>query len=146
MLDFTEYAEISLETLFSLQGFIKVNLKSLEKAEYFSYPTEHFHPSKDGVDFVLLDIKGRFDIKKLEMQFGRIFWDKALPCEIMRLKGILRSHDNNNIYSLQGVQDSFEIQDTEIEWGENPYNKILLIGKKIERDAVLSFLEDTIIG
>lgn len=63
----------------------------------------------------------------------------------MRMKGVVSVKDKNLLYSLQGVEDTFEIIESEVDWqqteNQQRYTKLLFIGKGIDKEALRSHLQ-----
>lgn len=137
----TDYCEIPMPEFFDTQTFLdqNVGLQS-EKLDKIV----HIH-GQDKNNFVVLDFgeEIRFNFDELEMRLGRLIWENFMGVELLRVKGIVAIKGDDWAYSVQGVDETFEVVRSELLWekfGGKPYSKFLFIGKNIEGERVREFL------
>jgi G3E family GTPase len=137
----TDYCEIPMAEFFDTKTFLdqNVGLQS-EKLDKIV----HIH-GQDHTNFVVLDFgqEIRFNFDELEMRLGRLIWENFLGVELLRVKGIVAIKGDDWAYSVQGVDETFEVVRSELLWekfGGKPYSKFLFIGKNIVGERVREFL------
>ncbi|CAH9115859.1 unnamed protein product [Cuscuta epithymum] len=81
------------------------------------------------------------NLDKVRVWIEELLWDKKHDMDIYRCKGILRVINSDNLHTLQGVREIYEILPSR-EWreGENQMNKIVFIGKSLKEDILLNSL------
>jgi G3E family GTPase len=60
--------------------------------------------------------ESEFNYDGLNQLVAELLWEEKENVKIMRMKGIFKTTCSTNIYSLQAVEDTFELVDGGVEW------------------------------
>jgi len=85
-----------------------------------------------------------FILSKLEKNIGLLLWEKPENCCVLRIKAIISVVDDDFIYSLQAVDEVFEIKRCDLQWkvsGIEKYSRFLFIGKNLEVSSLRRILD-----
>ncbi|KAL1199311.1 hypothetical protein V5N11_015699 [Cardamine amara subsp. amara] len=101
---------------------------------------EHHHHSHDhthdpGVSSVSIVCEGSLDLEKANMWLGTLLMERSE--DIYRMKGLISVHTMEERFVFQGVHDIFQGSPDRL-WGpgEERVNKIVFIGKNLNRDEL----------
>jgi len=96
------------------------------------------HPVKHEVSTICVVVGGETTHESLTQWFAMIYWEEMIDCQIMRMKGVANIANNKEKHMIQGVQDTFDIQPSRIDWtsDETRENKIVFIGKRLNIDEL----------
>lgn len=141
MINETKYCKITMEDLFNCSTFLDENKHIESKLDN----SLHIHPEKQGINFVVIEYgkDTEFDFDELEMRLGQLIWEKALGFELLRMKGIVNIKGEAKAYSVQGVDETFELVQSDLVWDKwqaGVYSKFLFIGKNIDEQALRDYL------
>ncbi|XP_050422588.1 COBW domain-containing protein 2-like [Adelges cooleyi] len=98
------------------------------------------------ISTVTLDIPNGISKTSLDTFVCQILWEKTLTdgqgnfSEIIRMKGVIRFADQS-VASVQSVYDMYEIQTISGHHKVPPGSRIILIGKYLDKNSLLSLLE-----
>ncbi|KAM3132516.1 hypothetical protein pb186bvf_015329 [Paramecium bursaria] len=120
----TQYSQINLKDIFDIKENIiqhGLNLMQIPQQEHEMFES------------IILITNNKKAFKEWEILFGILLWESDL--QIIRLKGLLQVEDDQFAYQLQGVNDTFEIKQTNIKWIslQDQRTKILIMGKQIKK-------------
>ena len=136
---FTNFCESDVDEFFKHSTLLEQN------TQFQDSEIVHVHANeKDEVSFVVLDYdeNQEFDHFDLEKNQGKLIWQNEFGVEILRVKGIVKIKGENAAYSLQGVDETFELAESELLWenfDKKPYSKFQFIGRNIEGDKQKKF-------
>jgi len=85
---------------------------------------------------------------KLDKWLRCLLWDQNLSpsMRIIRLKGLVAIASESKRFTVQGVYETYEMKST-TEWGkEQPYNRIICIGKNIDQEAIQKSFDKIVLG
>ena len=143
MLNRTKFCEIDTKIIFENSGFLttKNNLDFLQTLDTFNA-----HHSHSKLDYITLNFSSNeeFQSSELEKNIGFVLWEKPENCCVLRIKAIVSIADDEFIYSLQAVDDVFELKRSEVQWkqlGIEKYSRFLFIGKHLEVSLLRRFLK-----
>ena len=85
-----------------------------------------------------IELPGLFDITRLSKYLDAILYGKALGVEVVvyRAKGVLRLAGQRFFHILQSVHEVFDIQACDVLDDADALNKIILIGRNLERSVL----------
>jgi len=140
------YCQTDIDEIFDTEGFI---MKLKDRDDLSNLPVmdhEHHHADKD-IQFIVLEFQDKqFDARKLEEKIGFLLWEHPDEVNIMRVKGIFAVSGSEKKFSVQGVDDIFEIKEAEVSWNnDRKVSKFLLVGTKIDKEKITSLFEEAIV-
>ena len=105
----------------------------------------NYHPeTEEGINFFIFEFDENqpFLNKNLEYSIGQLLWNDNQP--IMRMKGLIFCSNQEKKCYLQGVEDVFEVEPSNVFWrdSEKKYSKFLFIGKGLDKDLIKRRLEE----
>jgi G3E family GTPase len=135
----TKYCETDIDEIFGSEGLLS-KLRDKDDLSQLHKETEHHHhhPDED-IQFQIFEYKNvLFDPRALEENLGGMIWEHPNDANIMRVKGIFASSTSNCKYSVQGVDEIFEVKESEVNWEKDGdrISKFLLVGKKLARPDI----------
>ncbi|XP_057949870.1 uncharacterized protein LOC131144926 [Malania oleifera] len=82
------------------------------------------------------------DLDKVRMWLEEILWDKKHGMDVYRCKGVLHVQNSDQLHTLQGVREIYEIVPTR-KWQkeENQMNKIVFIGQNLNEEILVDSLK-----
>jgi len=142
----TKYCEIDMDDLFDQKNFHDIGKDKTDFATIFTDDFEHLHADKK-FQFFVFEFEGAFDITKLDRIFGVLLWDKPENMDVIRCKGIIHGENSDFKFSLQGVDDTYEIKENEVKWEEEGVrkSKMLFIGVGLDKEKIRNMIEDALI-
>eukprot|EP01016_Furgasonia_blochmanni_P002268 TRINITY_DN10896_c0_g1_i5.p1 TRINITY_DN10896_c0_g1~~TRINITY_DN10896_c0_g1_i5.p1 ORF type:complete len:292 (+),score=81.81 TRINITY_DN10896_c0_g1_i5:296-1171(+) len=135
-LELTNHSNIDVKVLFATEGYEARKDRITSFIE--KHGTGHIH-NKIGYDFVTMEFgEEPFEKNELEKNLGILIWEKPNGVDIVRVKGIAVVKDSEYIYSIQGVDEVFEMKESQVKWSEESkrVTKILFIGKNLNDDFI----------
>ncbi|CAD8206723.1 unnamed protein product [Paramecium octaurelia] len=112
-----------------------------EKADNKIFDQEHIHFEEVGnIAKIFLNIETpNITQQQWNIKVGQMLWEEGL--NIMRIKGLLFCKDEQVMYSLQGVEDIFEITPTNLpNINQQSISKILIIGQQITEEMIKNII------
>ena len=105
--------------------------------EAHAHATSHSHdPSVGSVSFVF---DRPFDTARLMQSLNDLL--AAHGDDVYRVKGILQAQGDDRRHVLQGVHRILELKPSLPWWDEVPTSKLVFIGRRLQRDALLARLQ-----
>ena len=132
---------IPLNLLLSVGLFETDLINKKESVDDHSHSHEHAHSEEDNKieDFlsVSFQTKEPFSLRKFQY-----FLDNQLKSNVFRAKGILwfSESERRHVFHLAGKRISIE----DSEWGEERNNQLVFIGKELDKEKILSQLNECI--
>ncbi|KAL4510094.1 hypothetical protein ABPG72_010287 [Tetrahymena utriculariae] len=115
----SSYCKIDLNRIFEIDGFNLRKTKSevIEILNKISQEHEHDHVHAEGdIQYQFFEYATNpFDEQQLEIKLGELLWENE-KIKVLRMKGLINIKDDDFMYSLQGVEDIFEIKKTDVMW------------------------------
>lgn len=139
---FTDYCDIDIQDFFEHTTLLEQNVQFLEKDIVHVHNHGTFNNKE--VSFIILDYdeNQEFVFHELEKNLGKLIWTNALGVEILRVKGIVKMKGETMAYSLQGVDETFELAESELLWEKfekKPYSKFQFIGRNMDQNKLKEF-------
>jgi G3E family GTPase len=75
---------------------------------------DHEHASED-IKYYFFESSEPFNYRQLEINLGELLWENE-TIKVLRMKGLIDIEGDEYMYSLQGVEDIFEVKKTTIKW------------------------------
>ncbi|CAD8127185.1 unnamed protein product [Paramecium sonneborni] len=113
------------------------NVFEADKADNKIFNQEHIHFEEVGnITKLFLNLHTpNITQQEWNMKIGQMLWEEGL--NVMRIKGLLFCKDEQVMYSLQGVEDIFEITPTNLpSINQSNLSKILIIGQQITEEVI----------
>ncbi|CAO3641436.1 unnamed protein product [Cunninghamella blakesleeana] len=137
----TKYGIISLDHILNLGGF---DLERIDKHISNSKDNDHHHSDNNEVMSVGIDESGELDFDLLNLWIQSIL--ASMGDRIYRSKGILNVHNEKDRFIFHGVHMFFDgQQDRAWKDGEERRNKLIFIGKKLDKDAIINSFKKCIL-
>eukprot|EP00511_Aplanochytrium_stocchinoi_P000150 CAMPEP_0204822184 /NCGR_PEP_ID=MMETSP1346-20131115/371_1 /ASSEMBLY_ACC=CAM_ASM_000771 /TAXON_ID=215587 /ORGANISM="Aplanochytrium stocchinoi, Strain GSBS06" /LENGTH=402 /DNA_ID=CAMNT_0051948257 /DNA_START=116 /DNA_END=1324 /DNA_ORIENTATION=- len=150
----TTYSKIALNTILNIRGYevdcgLKVKMisdqqKELLQAESWNASGENAvnHSHDDHVRSVVIKSEALLDLSKFRIWLAELLWENDKNsddgCEIFRVKGILNIENDDQVYVVQAVYETFEIEPSREQWSSPDFsnqpreNRIIFIGRNID--------------
>lgn len=133
-----QYSQVDLKELMGLGGF---NLKRVLEFEpdFLEESSGHEHEHDSSVSSVGITEPGELDMNRLNGWLQKLLKEEGQ--NIYRMKGVMAIRDMPQKFVFQGVHMLFDGQPMEgCEWkeGEVKANKLIFIGKNLDRDSLIS--------
>jgi G3E family GTPase len=137
----TTYGEVDLDAVLGIGAFDLSRALELDPA--FLIDTDHQHDQT--VTSVGFEIPGVLDGDRLNNWLGKLLRERGT--DIFRSKGILAIAGDPNRYVFQGVHMLFDGR-SERPWreGEERANRLVFIGRNLDRDELASSLAECVAG
>lgn len=128
----TQNSRIDLNRIFDLKGF---ELKNAEELDLLMDHENHeSHDHSGAVSSVGIILKGNIDMDKFLMWLRMLGITEGM--DVFRSKGILSVSDNSNRVVFHGVYMMFESQEDRA-WGDDlRENRMIFIGRNLDRDRL----------
>ncbi|CAI9096482.1 OLC1v1032643C1 [Oldenlandia corymbosa var. corymbosa] len=124
--------QVELSMILDCQAYDSEHVAHLEALleENRSLTTEELHDV--GVRTICISEKQKLDLDKVRTWLEEILWDKKYSMDIYRCKGVLNIKNSDQLHTLQGVREIYEIVPAR-EWrkDETEMSKIVFIGLNI---------------
>ncbi|KAK4358016.1 hypothetical protein RND71_023626 [Anisodus tanguticus] len=106
---------------------------------------------KTSQDLVLADTEVKseqqIDLDKVRKWLEKLLWNKKYGMDVYRCKGILRVRKSDELHTLQGVREIYEIVPSR-KWRneEIQMSKIVFIGRFLNEEILLNSLHTSVVG
>nr|GMC86338.1 COBW domain-containing protein 1 [Ipomoea batatas] len=138
--------QVDLSKILNCQAYDPTHVTHLEALleANKSLTTRDLHDT--GVRTLCICESQQINLDKIRVWLEELLWEKKYGMDIYRCKGILRVMNSDQLYTLQGVREIYEIVPTR-DWrnGENQMNKIVFIGKSLNEDILLDSLRACVV-
>jgi len=102
----------------------------------------HGNPHDNRITTITIFSKGSVDLLEFNRWLGNLVWEEKAN-DLYRMKGVVAIRGENIKHSLQGVHDLFNVEPSPLTWDdEEPYIKLVLIGKQLDKLKLESQLQD----
>ncbi|GMN41975.1 hypothetical protein TIFTF001_011192 [Ficus carica] len=103
--------------------------------------TQNLHDS--GVRTLCISEQGQVDLDKVRLWLEEILWDKKYGMDVYRCKGVLNVQNSNQLHTLQGVKEIYDIVPAR-DWKEEEtrMNKIVFIGHNLDENVLADFFRN----
>ncbi|XP_051144625.1 uncharacterized protein LOC127260755 [Andrographis paniculata] len=95
-----------------------------------------------GVRTLCVCASDKLDLEKVRIWIEEILWEKKYGMDVYRCKGILNIGDSDQLHTLQGVREVYEIVPSR-NWkdGEERTNKIVFIGHSLTEEVLMNTMK-----
>ncbi|XP_028803612.1 COBW domain-containing protein 1 isoform X1 [Neltuma alba] len=130
--------QVDLSKILNRQAYDSAHASHLEQLleESRSLSSKKLHDS--GVRTICICESQKVDLEKARTWLEEILWEKKYDMDVYRCKGVLSVENSDQLHTLQGVRELYDIVPTRL-WGkeENQINKIVFIGHNLREDVLI---------
>ncbi|KAK4263561.1 hypothetical protein QN277_028955 [Acacia crassicarpa] len=130
--------QVDLSKILNRQAYDSAHASHLEKllGESHSLSSKKLHDS--GVRTICICESQKVNLEKARIWLEEILWERKYDMDVYRCKGILSVENSDQLHTLQGVRELYDIVPTR-PWGkeENQMNKIVFIGHNLKEDVLI---------
>ncbi|KAI9124896.1 hypothetical protein K1719_004223 [Acacia pycnantha] len=127
--------QVDLSNILNRQAYDSAHASHLENLleESHSLSSKKLHDS--GVRTICICESQKINLEKARIWLEEILWEKKYDMDVYRCKGVLSIENSDQLHTLQGVRELYDIVPTR-PWGkeENQINKIVFIGHNLKED------------
>ncbi len=145
------YSKLSLDVILNARCYtpergINEDYSSVQHKKH-EHEHEHEHECESGcvteahthsptIRPIVLQFNGHVNLQKFNLWIGSLLWETPSAL-VLRCKGVLSVKGDGCKYSLQGVRELFQVEATNVSWGdEDRVSKVLLIGQGLDEPAL----------
>ncbi|KAM0961572.1 hypothetical protein FF1_020952 [Malus domestica] len=129
--------QVDLSNILDCRAYDATHATHLESLleESRALSTSDLHDS--GVRTLCISEPQQVDLEKVRLWIEEILWEKKDGMDVYRCKGVLSIHNSNQLHTLQGVKEIYEIVPTR-DWKteETQTNKIVFIGHNLNENVL----------
>lgn len=138
--------QVDLSKILNCQAYDPTHAAHLEALlkENESLTTKGLHDSE--VRTLCICDAQQIDLDKVRIWLEELLWDKKYGMDVYRCKGILRVTNSDELHTLQGVREIYEIVPSR-KWRneEIQMNKIVFIGRFLNEEILLHSLRTCVV-
>ncbi|XP_054825734.1 uncharacterized protein LOC129323168 isoform X2 [Prosopis cineraria] len=130
--------QVDLSKILNRQAYDSAHASHLEKLleESRSLSSKKLHDSS--VRTICICQSHKVDLEKVRIWLEEILWEKKYDMDVYRCKGVLSIQNSDQLHTLQGVRELYDIVPTrQWEKEENRTNKIVFIGHNLKEDVLI---------
>ncbi|KAM9329872.1 zinc-regulated GTPase metalloprotein activator 1A-like [Gastrophryne carolinensis] len=135
----TQRSRVDLSAILDLHAFDSLSGRSLQDKLISSAPHPHLDKSIVTVTF---EVFGNIIEEYLNVFIQNLLWEKSVknrngsPMEVIRLKGLLSVEGKLNQVIIQGVHELYDLEETQVSWQEERLNRMVFIGRHLDKDIL----------
>ncbi|XP_054825396.1 uncharacterized protein LOC129322953 [Prosopis cineraria] len=130
--------QVDLSKILNRQAYDSAHASHLEKLleESRSLSSKMLHDSS--VRTICICQSHKVDLEKVRTWLEEILWEKKYDMDVYRCKGVLSVQNSDQLHTLQGVRELYDIVPTrQWEKEEKRTNKIVFIGHNLKEDVLI---------
>lgn len=130
--------QVDLSKILNRQAYDSAHASHLEQLleESRSLSSKMLHDSS--VRTICICQSHKVDLEKVRTWLEEILWEKKYDMDVYRCKGVLSVQNSDQLHTLQGVRELYDIVPTrQWEKEENRTNKIVFIGHNLKEDVLI---------
>jgi G3E family GTPase len=136
-----------VETVLGIGGFdlsCVGEMESPNHAEHHHDDHHHDHHHDEDITSVGIERPGDCDPERLNAWLSKLLREKGV--DLFRMKGIFAVRGNPNRVIFQGVHMIIDVGEGEPWAGKTRQNRLVFIGRNLDREALTSGLESCLVG
>ncbi|XP_077105207.1 zinc-regulated GTPase metalloprotein activator 1B-like isoform X1 [Ranitomeya variabilis] len=143
----TQRSRVDLTGILDLHAFDSLSGKSLQE----KLITTSGHPHLDkSIVTVTFEVFGHVIEENLHLFIQNLLWEKnvknkiGVSMEVIRLKGLVAVDNKHQQVIVQGIHELYDLEETQVTWEGEKLNRMVFIGRHLDKDILKQLFESTL--